>query len=124
LWGINPFSNVTVDAELSVFEWWNEPPTEPLLEPSQSQNVTSLSAEGGFWSGDGHSKLIFGNYPLTYDVFRIPSNDVAVFEVGLSLKHQIWEGDVNVDFSFEDNLVLCPYLQLEVLTAAPRQSLS
>ena len=25
-----PFSKVTIDAVISVFEWWNEPPTEPL----------------------------------------------------------------------------------------------
>jgi len=118
-----PFSQVSVDAELSVFEWWNEPPTEPLSEPGQLQNVIPiLKAEGGEFSGDGKSTLVSANCQLTYNIFRIPSNDVAVFEVGLSLTWGIAEGDVNVDFSFEDNLVLCPYLQLEVLTANVAQS--
>jgi hypothetical protein len=111
-----PRSDVSVDAELSVFEWWNDPPTEPLSEPGQLQNVTTLSVQGGMWSGDGKSTLVSANCQVTYDIFRIPSNDVAVFEVGLSLKYGMAEGDVNVDFSFENNLVLCPYLQLEVLT--------
>ena len=39
------FSQVSVDAKLSVFEWWNEPPTEPLSEAGQLQNVTSLEAD-------------------------------------------------------------------------------
>jgi hypothetical protein len=114
------FSKVSVDAELSVFEWWNEPPTEPLSEPGQLQNVTpSLEADGGEFRDDGRSTLVSANCQLTYDIFRIPSNDVAVFEVGLSLTWTVVGGDVNVDFSFEDNLVQCPYLQLEVLTATP-----
>ena len=110
------FSQVSVDAELSVFEWWNDPPTEPLSEPGQVQNVTTLTATGGMWSGDSKSTLVSANCQVTYDIFRIPSNDVAVFEVGLSLQYGIAGGDLNVDFSFEENLVLCPYLQLEVLT--------
>jgi hypothetical protein len=124
LWGVDPFSQVSIDAEISIFEWWNEPPTEPLWESSQLQNVTSLSAEGGVWSGDGHSKLFSGDYQLSYNIFRIPSNESAVFEVGLGLNYGIWKGNLNVDFSFEDNLVLCPYLQLQVLTAAPQQVLA
>jgi hypothetical protein len=111
------FSQVSIDAELSVFEWWNNPPTEPLSEASQLQNVSSLlKAEGGEFTGDGKSTLVSANAQLTYNIFRIPRNDVAVFEVGLSLNWGISDGNVNVDFSFEDNLVLCPYLQLEVLT--------
>ena len=111
------FSKVSVDAELSVFEWWNEPPTEPLSEPGQLQNVTpSLEADGGEFSDDGKSTLVSANCQLTYDIFRIPSNDVAVFEVGLSLDYKIAEGNLTADFSNDDNLVLCPYLQLEVLT--------
>jgi hypothetical protein len=111
------FSQVSIDAELSVFEWWNNPPTEPLSEAGQLQNVTPLlKAEGGEFTGDGKSTLVSANAQLTYNIFRIPSNDVAVFEVGLSLNWGISDGNVNVDFSFEDNLVLCPYLQLEVLT--------
>jgi hypothetical protein len=115
-WLTPPTSQVSIDAELSVFEWWNQPPTEPLAESGQLQNVTTLQAQGGEFSGDGKSALVSANSQLTYNIFRIPSNDVAVFEVGLSLKYGVQEGDVNVDFSFEDNLVLCPYLQLEVLT--------
>jgi hypothetical protein len=89
----------------------------PLSEAGQQQNIVpQLKAEGGEFSDDSKSKLVSSNCQLTYDIFRIPSNDVAVFEVGLSLDWGVACGDVNVDFSFEDNLVLCPYLQLEVLT--------
>ena len=59
--------------------------------------------------------LVSANCLLTYNIFSIPSNAVAVFEVGLSLTWAVAGGDLNVDFSFEDNLVWCPYLQLEVL---------
>lgn len=124
IWGVDPFSRVSIDADLQVFEWWNEPPTEPLWESSQLANVTSLSVEGGVWSGDGHSSLVSGDFELEYNIFRVPQNDVAVFEVGLSLNYGIWKGDLNVDLSFENNLVFCPYLQLEVLTAAPQEVLA
>jgi hypothetical protein len=105
-WLTPNFAQVSIDAKLSVFEWWNEPPTEPLSEAGQQQNVVpQLKAEGGEFSDDGKSTLVSANCQLAYNIFRIPSNDVAVFEVGLSLDWAVAYGDVNVDFSFEDNLV-------------------
>jgi hypothetical protein len=115
------FSQVSVDAVLSVFEWWNQPPTEPLPETSQTQNVTSLSVQGGVWSGDGRSKLFSGNFPVAYNSFHIPSNDVGVFEVGVSLNWALVAGDVNVDFSFQSNIIQCPSLLLEVITASAKK---
>ena len=115
------FSQLSVDAELSVFEWWNEPPTEPLSESGQRQNVTTLDAEGGVFSGDDKSTPVSANYHITYNNFGIPSNAVAVFEVGVSLDYKIAEGNLTADFSNDDNVVLCPYLQLEVL-AVPTAS--
>ena len=113
-------NGVTVYAGLSVFEWWNEPPTEPLSEPNQSQKVTHVGAGPNVFSGDTREALIPPtDYQVTYNIFRAPSNDLAVFEVGLSLDWFVNNGSVNVDFSFEDQLVMCPFLQLEVFTVGP-----
>jgi len=116
------FSQVSIDAVLSVFEWWNQPPTEPLPETSQTQNVTSLSAKGGVWSDDGRSKIFSGNFPVAYNSFHIPSGNVGVFEVGVSLNWGLVAGDVNVDFSFQNNIIQCPSLSLEVFTATAKKT--
>ena len=83
--------------------------------------MTSLSVQGGVWSGDGRSKLFSGNFPVAYNSFHIPSNDVGVFEVGVSLNWALVSGDVNVDFSFQSNIVQCPSLLLEVFTASAKK---
>jgi hypothetical protein len=113
-------AHVAFDAVLTLFEWWNQPPTEPLPQVGQRQGVLDESISGG-WSGvsPGQTRTLLpsGNYHLNYDTFFVPRNGVAVFEVGLQLEYDGWNSSVNIDFASEDLLVLCPYVQVELLTA-------
>ena len=77
---------------------------------SLCRNVTSLSVQGGVWSGDGRSKIFSGNLPVAYNFFHIPSGDVGVFEVGVSLNWALVSGDVNVDFSSQNLRDPTPFL--------------
>jgi hypothetical protein len=105
---------VNVDTVLHPLEWWNQPPTEPLYESGQSKTAVWLGVSSGNFSGEGKSELISAGYSLTYNNFLIPRNAVGVFEVGVRLFYILHNGKVNVDFAFDDQSVLCPYLQLDV----------
>jgi hypothetical protein len=124
-WGASTIGHcdMTVTAELTVLEWWNEPPTEPLHEPGQSQDVVTLSADGG-WGfaspGQTRNEYISNNYHLNYDTFAIPRDSVALFEVSLVASYVGYKGTVLVDFaSYDGAMILCPSVELEVVNALP-----
>jgi hypothetical protein len=112
--------DVQVYAQLNPFEWWNQPPTQPLQQPGQEQLVKDLwnpapCCRWLFVQGRKKTAIISGDYKIYYDTFLIPNNDVAVFEVGLSLTHSIiGTGETWVDF-LDDSLILCPLLELDIL---------
>jgi hypothetical protein len=117
-------STLHLDAQLSLLEWWNQPPTEPLWQRDQRQNVMTLSASSGWREispGETKSKLVCDPYYLHYDLFWVPRGGAAVFEVSLNLGYsEVYQGRVMVDFNYDDYQVVCPYLDLEVLTEASR----
>jgi hypothetical protein len=117
-------AELDVNVQLSLFEWWNNPATEPLFQPNQEHPVTTISVTGPIaWLGntweDG-SALPFGFYPVRYNMFRVPSGGTALFEVALRLYYfdvgnaQIWS-DFYSNYPNNDQKVLCPYVDLEIL---------
>ena len=50
-------SSLTVRAELQPLEWWNQPPTTPLPQSSQTQDVAIISSSGGVLWGVGREIL-------------------------------------------------------------------
>jgi hypothetical protein len=121
-WGWQAFGHaeVAITAQLSLLEWWNQPPTTPLKQPGQRQEVLNL-AHNGHWAGGGPSigtdENVSNNYHLTYDTFGIPADKVAVFEVGLKIVLYGWDGRCSADFSTDPFTIVCPRLELEILTA-------
>jgi hypothetical protein len=120
---------VLLNAKLTVLEWWNHPPTQPLRQPGQEREVTDFEVEGGFIiqpSGaklGGESQALSGSYHLNYDGFRIPADAVAVFEVSLEMYYSLAYG--SCDVTFDDppgSALMCPYVELEMLTAPLRVS--
>jgi hypothetical protein len=112
-------AHVDVGVHLYLLEWWNQPPTTPLAEPGQLQDAASISDDGAwmpFDSSHGTSKSISANYHVYYDKFYIPSDGVAVFQVGLTVKLWGIKGECIVDFSDDPFIVICPHLQLEIST--------
>jgi len=127
--------NLTIDAELQLLEWWNEPVASPLGQSSQNQNVLYLEATGptlpeSFWKTDDSHSQSFDHVPvnLSYQMFRIPPKSVAVFEVSAHFTFGFTSGGLNLsdaisaDFaSTELNyLIMCPFITLEVLSAWER----
>jgi hypothetical protein len=123
-WGASTIGHTQlwVDAGLTLLEWWNQPPTEPLRQPGQLANVATLSADGGWgpFVGGGRTETPSDNFHLNYDTFLIPRGAAAVFEVSLKLTCIGYNGDCTVNFNNYGNaLVLCPHLQLELMTGPP-----
>jgi len=124
-WGASTIGqcDMTVNAELTVLEWWNEPPTEPLREPGQLQEVVTLSANGGWGfasAGQTRSEFVSNNFHLYYDTFAIPRDSVALFEVSLVANYVGYKGMVSVDFaSYDGAMILCPSVELAVVNPLP-----
>jgi hypothetical protein len=110
-----------VRVQLSLFEWWNNPATEPLFQPNQEHFVTTISVTGPIawldaWN-DGTARP-FGFYPVRYNMFRVPSGGTALFEVALLLDYwDVRNARILSDFysNYYDQKVLCPYVDLEIL---------
>lgn len=125
LWGVTTIgdSTVSVQAQLDLWQWWEQPPTRPLSQPDQANDVERLSVSGG-WQllgrpGRHESVPISGTAHLAYDTFRIPAGAVTVFEVRVWSRFSGYDGGGLVDFASEGFRVVCPYVQLEFATAPP-----
>jgi hypothetical protein len=106
------------DVTLHVMEWWNQPPTEPALQSTQSAGVVSVLAQsnGFFDTGDVESATVFNTFDLRCDQFVMPPHGVGVFEVVLHLDYYAPDGSVEFNLSSGDLEVLNPFLMIEVLT--------
>ncbi|SCE95649.1 hypothetical protein GA0074695_2447 [Micromonospora viridifaciens] len=124
-WGVTTIGDSTgyVQARLELLQWWEQPPTRPLPQPDQVNDVESLSVSGG-WQllgrpGRHESVPVSGAAHLAYDTFRVPAGAVAVFEVGVRVGWGGYDGGGFADFESGDFRVVCPHVQLEFLTAPP-----
>lgn len=115
-------SRLDASAQLSLLQWWDQPPTEPLQQPSQLQSIISKSISGGWspfglgWEQElGHFS---GNYYVHFDKFFVPANSVAVFEVTLRINASGYDGKVGAIFNEANHIVTCPYVRLTIPTAA------
>jgi hypothetical protein len=128
-------SGLDLSVELSPTEYWNQPPTLPYYEASQGQGIISLYAKGtsgGSWINDTYADqgmtFSYAPYGVYYNLFGVPAGKVALFEVTLNVTYGFngATGDsadkVSADFASGDNGVVCPFVQLELLTAPPNAS--
>jgi hypothetical protein len=121
-WGTGTIGDghIRIAAQLKLFEWWNQPPTQPLAQPSQDREVLDWSVSGGWavlGSGDGKSEWVAGGYHVNYDRFFVPAGAVAVFEVSLNMFYGGQKGSGSLDCQTAQEKLICPYVQLEGLTA-------
>jgi hypothetical protein len=117
-YGLNN-TGIAFNPFLHLYEWWNDPPTEPPFQDGQlNHDAPFLSADGGgpFGVGDYESMQVGGSYDMTYNNLMIPGNAVAVFYVTLGVDHGIvYDGYIDVDFASGDFQAVCPALILAIL---------
>ena len=107
------------DASLNPLQLWDHENPFALFEFSQKEVVFSLEARGeGFWGiPDLDPKFLADAFELRYDLFPIPPNQVAAFEVVVNFFFTVDDGGVGVNFSDHAGNAISPVLQLELLTA-------
>jgi hypothetical protein len=114
-------ADLEIAAHLELLEWWNQPPTTPLNESGQLQSVASVYNEGR-WNllgpSVGITKSVSGNSHVYYDTFFVPTNGVVVFMVGLGFSIFGVDGEASVDFATDPFIIICPHLQLEIMTTS------
>jgi hypothetical protein len=112
-------SNLQLKAFLNVWEWWNQPPTNPLRQATQTRDVLNLSADGGGWFGSVGAievRSVSGNFDVSYSLFVLPPHGVAVFEVTLLVTYANDDGRIQLDFSSGGFEIVCPEVAIAVLT--------
>lgn len=110
---------LSINASLTILQWWNQPPTSPPAQMGQSVNVIFIYAHTDltFYSyGDPEAAGIEGYYDLSYNTLVVPPQSTIVFEVRLVAQHSIQgDGTMRVDFASGDFEVVCPNVLLQIL---------
>jgi hypothetical protein len=112
-------SNLQLTAFLNVWQWWEQPPIQAFPEITQRREVLNLSADGGGWFGsvgDIEVRGVSGNFDVSYSLFVLPPNGVAVFEVTLLVSYQNDDGRIALDFSSGGFEIMCPEVAIAILT--------
>lgn len=112
-------SHLHLKAFLNVWEWWNQPPTRPVGQATQTRDILNLSADGGGYFesvGDIEVQAVNGNFDVTYELFVLPPNGVAVFEVTLLVSYDNDDGRIAVDFASDSFEIMCPLVAVAILT--------
>jgi hypothetical protein len=77
---------ITLRWELKLYEWWNQPPTFPLGEASQTTQILYLDAESPWILDKAENtkyEWVFNGYDVKRSSLAVPPNGVVVFEVSL-----------------------------------------
>jgi hypothetical protein len=110
-------AGITLDAELSLLEWWHQPPTQPPKEVTQSTNVVHLDLYKGFWqdSVSPQGQTVSYIYELRYDGELVPPGGVLEIDVHSPIS---WTtsggGGVLGDFDTGDFGLRCPFVELRI----------
>lgn len=117
----NRFANVTLTGHLYPLEWWNQPPTSPVAQTDQSQQIAYLATgDGGGWGNPGEIDVanVFRGCDVRYGLFLLPPHGVTVIEVTLTVSYNTGRdsGHVYVDFETGDFKVMSPFVLIAVLT--------
>jgi hypothetical protein len=107
-------ARLRVGAALNIHELWNDPPTSPIFQPTQSLPALDVHSETFlFWGNDFDIQLVANSFELRYFQFVMPPKGIAMFEVACELEcHLSGEATVEADFETFGRQVLCPYVEI------------
>lgn len=113
---LNAYGSAHLDlsANLTLYEWWHEPPTIAPLQNSPDQHTRIGFLDRG-WRGwdDGTASTMFAGFVLAQNLVVIPPGGVLVTEVSLDVVHRVDHGHVLADFSSGDFQVASHWVQVE-----------
>jgi hypothetical protein len=110
------FSHLWVDVDLFIHELWNQPPTSPVAQPTQSQNALDLDlfSYGVILPGEIDGQNLYRGFDLQYSQFVIPPKAMAMFEVACTVNAWMSNGQAQASFSDPFHQLLCPGVLLAV----------
>jgi hypothetical protein len=120
-WGTDPITGQNADQT-----------PDPNFQQTQRQQISYLEVQGGhiFESAPFKSQSFsFQPFPLSHSLFVVPGQAVVVFEVALELYYAFdGGGDIQdsiiADFSSHGGSIICPNVELEILTPLPNATLA
>jgi hypothetical protein len=129
--GDRSYLNITTSLDFVQYDW-TEPPVMAWPQTSQRDSTVSLEVDGGpFWQSPAKDSKSFVFHPveLTYTDFIVPQASTVFFVVALDISYGFGAaysptgdggGNINdlvlIDFATNDFQVLCPYVEVQVLT--------
>lgn len=121
--GIFPDSrncSASVYVNLYLFELWNQPPTQPIPQGSQTEFSVSAYVTDGGWFDDGQivDSSIYRGYDLEYLQLVIPGNATVQIKVAITVQWTIGSDACEANFVFVNlgRQVQCPAVIINVLT--------
>jgi hypothetical protein len=110
------YARVNTDATLKIWQWWEQPPTQPLPQTDQVQRASTIAVDRGGWFDYLHLEIddVFRGFDLRYELFAVPGHAVVVFEVTCTFSYELEDGLVWNYFTFDDNEVICPFVQVRI----------
>jgi hypothetical protein len=116
----NRSASVRLTATLQIFEWWNQPPTSPFVQPDQSAEILNLrvSAGGFFEVGAIDLRNVFRGSDLRHTLMLVPPRGVVVFAVTTAASMGTGQdnGLAEIDFASGEFMVGSPAVLVTVLT--------
>ena len=112
-------SNVSVDAEFSLWQWWLPSP-EPILSASASLGHKSAVAE--YFQTDSQSESIAAGVRLDAGTFAVPASSTVVFEVAIPISFYSDSGTALADFESGNFNVACPVVAFPVVQLPFREA--
>lgn len=107
----------------------NDQTPDPNFQPTQSKFVTFLSAHGGhifqgpdFDPDSDPVSFVFQGFHLSHDLLAVPAKASVIFQVTWDLLYGFTSGggniedNISVDFATNGRSVICPDVELRILT--------
>lgn len=120
-------SSIGVSANLTLWQWWDQPPSLPMFQAGQLNSVGGIVARPTFIGpdlGSVQSMTLSSAHDLRYEKCLIEADGIVVFVVTLVISYQaghgglgsLGNGYVDIDFASGDFQVMCPDVLVTVLT--------
>ncbi|GAB2175897.1 hypothetical protein [Dongia sp. agr-C8] len=107
-------ARVKLRTELNIFVG----PLTISFQQGQKADIDTISAEGGgiFDVGAVGDRDVVASTHLSAANIQVEGSRIAVFEVAFVADYSIDDGSIDIDFASGDRSVICPALNIELLT--------
>lgn len=114
------YAGLVITGQLEIYEWWNQPPTQPLPQPDQTAWAMVLEAnqEGWFEVGDIEFKTIFRGYDINYRQLVVPPLESVVIACSAHFDSTCGtdESQTIIDFATGNFQITSPFALVDLIS--------